>query len=362
MEEGKEMAGHCSSHVIEEKQSICMSNVSDFPLLTDEKFDFDLSLSPASGNEDEVFVGPLGHKEKCIAVNIEAKESAEKKSMPASDDKLMWSPLTGEKFVEIFKEANLLAMQIETGSKNEQTKMSQSEERENKIIEKFVEDSKSKLKILRNQNIGKSPRVVKRETYCVQDSPVCQLPPCFRKESDKLLSGDKTHAIHTHPNRSPAKNRVSPTKIASSPLTQEQETMERNTKATGKLPIANPSSTLGKSNLLTIEKVKTASGLFSLNTAFVCFKNEEASLKFTSKKLQYQQKAWQNNVLNSFVVFFFLLNKLYSLIQPGLKKITHSKLPGVASGLTRKATSSSVSSMNSSLNSSLPISPIGKNG
>ncbi|KAM6090796.1 G2 and S phase-expressed protein 1 isoform 2-T3 [Theristicus caerulescens] len=303
MEEGKEMAAQCSSHVIEEEMGICMSNVSGFPLLTDEKFDFDLSLSPASGNEDEVFVGPLGHKEKCIAVNIEAKKSAEKKSAPASDDKLMWSPLTGEKFVEIFKEAHLLALQIQTGSKNEQTKISQSEEQENKIIEKFVEDSKSKLKILRNQNIEKSPRAVKRETYCVWESPACQLPPCFQKESDKLLSDDKTHALHTPPNRSPVKIRVSPTKIASSSLTQEPKTKQRNTKTTGKLPMAKPSSTLGKSNLLTIEK-------------------------------------------------------------PGLKKITHLKLPGVASGLTRKTTSSlsSVSSVNSSLNSSLPISPIGKNG
>ncbi|PKU36331.1 hypothetical protein llap_13365 [Limosa lapponica baueri] len=51
--------------------------------------------------------------------------------------------------------------------------------------------------------------------------------------------------------------------------------------------------------------------------------------------------------------------------KPGLKKITHLKLPGVASGLTRKTISSSFSSVsteNSSLNSSLPISPIGKNG
>lgn len=212
-----------------------------------------------SGNEDEVFVGPLGHKEKCIAVNIEAKKSAEKKSMPASDDKLMWSPLTGEKFVEIFKEAHLLALQIETVSKNEQTKINQSEERENKITEKFVEDSKSKLKILRNQNIEKSPRAVKRETYCVWDSPACQLPPCFQKESDKLLSDDKTHALHTPPTRSPVNICVSPTKIASSPLTQEQKTKERNMKATGKLTMTKSSSALEKSNLLTIEKVKTAS-------------------------------------------------------------------------------------------------------
>lgn len=201
----------------------------------------------------------MGHKEKCIAVNIESKKSAEKKHVPDSDDKLMWSPLTEEKFVEIFKEAHLLALQIETGSKNEHTKISQSEEQENKIIEKFVEDSKSKLKILRIQNMEKSPRAIKRETYCVKDSPACQLPPCFQKESDKLLSDDKTHALHTPPNSNPVKIHVSPTKIASSPLTQEQKTKEINTKATGKLPMAKLSSTLRKSNL-TIEKVKTASG------------------------------------------------------------------------------------------------------
>ncbi|KFM14038.1 G2 and S phase-expressed protein 1, partial [Aptenodytes forsteri] len=361
MEEGKEMAAHCSSHVIEEKPAICMSNVSDFPLLTDEKFDFDLSLSPASGNEDEVFVGPLGHKEKCITVNIEAKKSAEKKSVPASDDKLTWSPLTGEKFVEIFKEAHLLALQIETQSKNEQTKISQSEERENKIIEKFVEDSKSKLKILRNQNIEKSPRAVKRETYCVWDSPACQLPPCFQKDLDKLLSDDKTHALHIPPNRSPVKSCVSPTKIASSSLAQEQKTKERNTKATGKLPMAKPSSTLAKSNL-TIEKPKPGK-CTSIST-----KRDLNSMGSSEDLISDKSSAASDVFESSFSGISSVQDKkaLPAPSKPGLKKVTHLKLPGVASGITRKTTSSSssssVSSMNSSLNSSLPISPIGKNG
>ncbi|XP_075284507.1 G2 and S phase-expressed protein 1 isoform X2 [Opisthocomus hoazin] len=359
MEEGKEMAAHCSGSVTEEKLDIYMSSVSDFPLLTDEVFDFDLSLSPASGNEDEVFVGSLGHKEKCIAVNIEAKRCAEKKNVP-SDDKLMWSPLTGEKFVEIFKEAHLLALQIETGSKNEQTKISQSEERENKITEKFVEDSKSKLKILRNQNIEKSPRAVKRETYSVWDSPACQLPPCFQKESDKLLSDDKTDALNTPLNRSPVKIQVSPTKIASSPLIQELKTKERNTKATGKLPMAKPLSTLGKSNLVTTEKPKlgkctSISAKRDLNSMgsyedLISDKSSAASDVFESSS------SGSSSVQDK--------KALPAPSKPGLKK-THLKLPGVPSGLTRKTTSSSlssVSSMNSSLNSSLPISPTGKNG
>ncbi|NWI67876.1 GTSE1 protein, partial [Todus mexicanus] len=311
---------------------------------------------PPSGNEDEVFVGPLGHKEKCIAVSIEAKESAEKKSVSVSDENLTWSPLTGEKFVEIVREARLLALQLETESKTEQTKISQSEERESKIIEKFVEDSKLKLKILRNQTIEKSPRAVKRETYCVLDSPACQLPPCFQKESD-----DKAHALHAPPNGNPVKIHVAPTEIAGSLLTQEQKTEERNTKTTGKLPAANPPSTLGKSNLLLTEKTKPGKHT-SITT-----KRDLNSIGSSEDLLSDKSSAASDVFESSFGSSSSVQDKkaLPAPSKPSLKKITHLKLPGVASGLTRKTTSSSsssVSSTKSSLNSSLPISPIGKNG
>ncbi|NXX77050.1 GTSE1 protein, partial [Urocolius indicus] len=311
-----------------------------------------------SGNEDEVFVGPLGYKEKRIAANIEANESAEKKSTPAVDDKLMWSPLTEEKLVEIFKEAHLLALQIETGSKNEQTEISQSEESENKI-EKFVEDSKSKLKLLRNQNIEESPRVVKRETYCVRDSSTCQLPPCFQKESDKLLSDETTPALHMPPNRSPVKICVSPTKIASSSLKQEVKTTERIVKATGKLPMAKPSSMLGKKPSLTIEKPKPGKKP-SIST------KRELNSMASSEDLTSDKSSTASDVFETSFSGSSSVQDKTALPAPSklnLKK-THLKLPGVACGLTRRTTSSSssASSVSSSLNSSLPISPIGKNG
>ncbi|NWI73687.1 GTSE1 protein, partial [Dryoscopus gambensis] len=357
MEEKKEMSAHSLSHVTEEKLDICVSNVSDFPLLTDEKFDFDLSLSSTSGNEDEVFVGPIGHKERCIAASIEAK-----KCVSASDDKLMWSPLQGEKFVEIFKEARLLALQIETGSKNKETKISQSEEQENKIVETFVEDSKSKLKILRNKNIEISPRAAKRETYCVQDSLACQLPPCFQKASHQLVSDGKVHALPAPPNRSPVKICVSPTKNASLPLTEEQKTKETNTKAIGKLPVAKPPSTFGNSNLLTIDKLKRGK-----NTSISTKKDLNSmgsSEDVISDKSSIALDAFESSVSGSSLVQDTKV--LPAPSKPGLRKMTYLKHPGVASGLTRKTTSSSssssVSSMNSSLNSSLPISPIGKKG
>ncbi|NXN33790.1 GTSE1 protein, partial [Nycticryphes semicollaris] len=312
-----------------------------------------------SENEDEVFVGPMGHKEKCIAVNVEAKQNAEKKQVPASDDKLMWSPLTEDKLVEIFKEARLLALQIETGSKNEQTKISQSEEQENGVIEKFVEDSKSKLKILRNENMEKSPRSVKRETYCVQDHPACQLPPCFQKESDKLVSDDKMHALHTSPTRTPVKIHVSPTKVASSPLIQEEKTKERNTKATSKLLMAKHSSVPGK--LLTIEKPKPGKHI-SIST-----KRDLSSMGTSEDLISDKSSAASDVFESSFSGSSSARDKkaLPAPSKPGLKKTTHLKLPGAATRLARKTISSSlssVSSVNSSLNSSLPISPIGKNG
>ncbi|NWV50236.1 GTSE1 protein, partial [Daphoenositta chrysoptera] len=359
MEEKTEMSAHSLSHVTEEKLDTCMINVSDFPLLTDEKFDFDLSLSSTSGNEDEVFVGPVGHKERCIAASIEAK-----KCVSASDDKLILSPLQGEKFVEIFKEAHLLALQIETGSKNKETKISQSE---NKIVETFVEDSKSKLNILRNKNTELSPRAVKRETYCVQDSLACQLPPFFQKASHKLVSDGKVHAP---PNRSSVKICVSPTKNASLPPTEEQKTKETNTKAIGKLPMAKPSSTFGKSHLVTIDKVK----YYGVVTNYLIYYDNVEHLQvnffcmmqstIVTSHLLEARVEWKNN---KWRVQYSCKGIFLLLIQPGLRKMTYLKRPGVASGLTRKTTSSSsssssVSSMNLSLNSSLPISPIGKKG
>ncbi|XP_071406123.1 G2 and S phase-expressed protein 1 [Pithys albifrons albifrons] len=361
MEEGKEMSAHCASCVTEEKTYICMSNVSDVPLLSDEKFDFDLSLSSTSGNEDEVFIGPVGHKERCIVASMEAK-----KSVSALDDKFMWSPLQEEKFVEIFKEAHLLAQQIETGGKNEETKVNQSGEQENKIIETFVEDSKSKLKILRNKNTETSPRAVKRETYSVQDSPACLLPPCFQKASDKLLSDGKTHTLPTPPptppHRSPVKVCLSPTKMANLPLTEEQKSKETNTKATRKLPMAKPSSALGRSNLLTMEKLKAGKGI-SIST------RRDVNSKGSSEDLISDKSSIASDAFESLFSGSSSAQDTKALpapSKPGLRKMTSLKLPGVASGLARKITSSSSSSslsgVNSSLNSSLPISPIVKKG
>ncbi|XP_065279017.1 G2 and S phase-expressed protein 1 [Emys orbicularis] len=346
MEEGKEMSVGWSSDMTEEKLDVCKNR--DFPLLTDEKFDFDLSLSPASGNEDEVFVGPLGHKEKCVAVSIEATKDAEEKISQIPDDKLVWSPLTGEKFVEIFKEAHLLALQLESGNKNEQNKVTQSEGPKPKVIEKFVQASKSKLKIFQKGNIEKSPRAIKRETYCVWDSPICQLPPSFQKRLDLPV----TAVDKTPPNTSsPIKIHKFP-KISVSPLAREQQSDEKNKKAISKLH-TKASSALGKSHQLTVEKPKP--GKKHLNSMG------------SSEDLLSDKSSVASDVCDSsFSGSSSLQDKqvLPSQSKFGLRK-TQLKPPSAANGPLRKNTSSSssssISSMNSSLNLSLSVSPKGGN-
>ncbi|XP_067292298.1 G2 and S phase-expressed protein 1 [Pseudorasbora parva] len=158
---------------------------SDFVSLAEEKFDFDISLSPASSKgdydvEDEVFVGPVGHKEKCISHGVEVHMKDSMSSGPSQGEQSSWSPLTGEKFEEICKEAHLLASHLEqtiTDSVAESSVVSSSQAEE---AEMFEEDTTVKLSMFIKPAHVLSP--IKRETFLVQDSPMKQLPPAIQKQ------------------------------------------------------------------------------------------------------------------------------------------------------------------------------------
>ncbi|XP_072598940.1 G2 and S phase-expressed protein 1 isoform X4 [Vulpes vulpes] len=153
--------------------------------LADEKFDFDLSLSSSSANEDEeVFFGPVGHKERCVAASLELNHQIPKEPLlPASESHFTWSPLTGEKFVEVYKEAHLLALQIESKSKNKAAQEVTAEDLWSQGVERFIQESKLKIDLFEKENeMKKSPKSLKRETYYLSDSPLGGLP----------LSGNQT--------------------------------------------------------------------------------------------------------------------------------------------------------------------------
>lgn len=134
-----------------------------------------------SENEDEVFVGPVGHKEKCIAVCLESHEESQNKIQSLTYDP-SWSPPSGDKFVEIFKEAHLLAFQLKSGNKTEKNNTIHLRGEKTEAVEKFVKESKSKLKILEKEMVtDKTPTTTRRETYCIWENPSSQLPPSIQK-------------------------------------------------------------------------------------------------------------------------------------------------------------------------------------
>ncbi|XP_067235618.1 G2 and S phase-expressed protein 1 [Chanodichthys erythropterus] len=183
---------------------------SDFVSLAEEKFDFDVSLSPASTKgdydvEDEVFVGPVGHKEKCISHGMEIHVKDSLSSGPSLGDEPSWSPLTGEKFDEICKEAHLLASHLEqtiTDSVAESSVVSLCQAEE---TETFEEDTTAKLSMFSKPADVLSP--IKRETFLVQDSPMKQLPPAIQKRmlkangfvKPRLSTSSPVRPAVTHP-------------------------------------------------------------------------------------------------------------------------------------------------------------------
>ncbi|XP_046704735.1 G2 and S phase-expressed protein 1 isoform X2 [Silurus meridionalis] len=161
----------------------------DFCSLAEEKFDFEVSLSPASSKgddvEDEVFLGPITHKEKCISHGVDTQAKDSVSSGPSLGEEPSWSPLLEENFEEIRKEAHLLATHLERTLPEPVAKDFTAASSVPEDSEKFEMDASAKLGMFKPVN-KLSP--IKRETFCVQDSPMKQLPPAIQKRLQKSCS------------------------------------------------------------------------------------------------------------------------------------------------------------------------------
>ncbi|XP_026030516.1 G2 and S phase-expressed protein 1 isoform X6 [Astatotilapia calliptera] len=166
----------------------CRAN-SDVFFLPDEKFDFDVSLSPASSRgdeaEDEVFVGPVSHKEKCVSVNV---------ASPLENHSITWSPLTGEQLEAVCQEAHRLASQLQSTVSHDENRDATSVTMDTMTEqEEFVEDAETRLGLLAQTTSGVSPN--KRQTFCVQDSPLKQLPPVIQRQLQRGSGSSITSSI-----------------------------------------------------------------------------------------------------------------------------------------------------------------------
>ncbi|KAM9854157.1 G2 and S phase-expressed protein 1 [Aulostomus maculatus] len=181
---------------------------SDLFFLHDEKFDFDVSLSPASSkgdeDEDEVFVDPVNHKEKCADVVSRLQDSA-------GAARTSWSPLTGDQLEAVCQEAHRLAVQLQSSEpkqlrgKDEQTAGVTLNPLSNE--EQFVYEAEAKLGLLGQPASMCSP--IKRQTFCVEDSPMKELPPAIQR---RLLGGSTSAAASS--TRSSLSTRTSCTRLA----------------------------------------------------------------------------------------------------------------------------------------------------
>ncbi|KAK6488031.1 G2 and S phase-expressed protein 1 isoform X2 [Huso huso] len=333
-------------------------------LLTEEKFDFDLTLSPASvkdeDEDDEVFVGPVRHKEKCVSVGIEKQANmteSKSENIPTGS----WSPISGDKFVEIFKEAHLLARQFEKSGD-----VVQPEKRtdKNEVVEKFVEDSKAKLNILhKSKEHVISP--IKRETFCVWDSPLKQLPPAIQQ----CLISSNTAA-------SPSKTSASPSSPANVCKTQQQKQStgssanvwkkEATLSYLKRIPLSKAVSSkateqAGKSRCVAAEKPKPgikSSPSRRRHNSSAC-SSEDLQSDNASIASDISESSLNGSILGKRTVP--VSNKIGLRRSYGTKPaVQHRGVGGATRRNTSSSSSSSLSSMNSSMNSSISVSPTGK--
>ncbi|XP_795811.3 G2 and S phase-expressed protein 1 [Strongylocentrotus purpuratus] len=116
------------------------SSIDDLALIENETFDFDLPVSPQEchggqlidiwekddemvEDEDEVFIGPVGFKEKCVATNAELA-IAEQKPM---------SPPTAEQYASLFKEAMSVSLELQRNSSKSRSSSSNSSDSDSSL-------------------------------------------------------------------------------------------------------------------------------------------------------------------------------------------------------------------------------------
>ncbi|VTJ52521.1 Hypothetical predicted protein [Marmota monax] len=119
------------------------------------------------------------NRERCIAASLELNHQiAQQPPLPASDGPCTLSPLSAEKFVEVYREARLLALQLESHSREEGVPAAGAGSSWSQGVERFIQESKLKMKLFeKEEEMEKSPKSLKRETYYLSDSPFQGPPP-----------------------------------------------------------------------------------------------------------------------------------------------------------------------------------------
>ncbi|XP_075713348.1 G2 and S phase-expressed protein 1 isoform X2 [Rhinoderma darwinii] len=305
----------------------------------------------------------MRHKEKCVSAALRSLKSDEKSSPPLKTDQVAWSPLNDDKFVEIFKEAHLLALQLECFSNDDHKKEEPAQPVPNQTVEKFVQESKSKVILFDACNeVTKTPVAIKRETYCIQDSPFHQLPPSVQQR----LTGPNRKAGNSCGVES--QNLASPLKVlklvkshSSSPLAQKSKPLVKSG-----FPMANSGKTVSKLQPMKAPAVNTKNNRLAVEKPKAVKKTSPTRRKNLSsmgstEDLLSDKSSIASDISDSSFNTSVVGPSKRTLPVPNKLGLSIAQFkPRSATSAFRKNTSSSSSShssMNTSLNSSLSSSP-----
>lgn len=162
-----------------------------------------VDISPYSSKgdevEDEVFLGPISHKERCISNGVENQAKDSVSSGPSVGEEPSWSPLLEENFEEIRREAHLLSSHLSKSSMDPVAEGNTVASNLPENTERFEEEHSAKLDMFGKTSQALSP--IKRETFCVQNSPMRQLPAVIQERLQKscVMTGGKPRLSTSSP-------------------------------------------------------------------------------------------------------------------------------------------------------------------
>ncbi|RVE71316.1 hypothetical protein OJAV_G00050540 [Oryzias javanicus] len=308
---------------------------SDVLFLQDEKFDFDVSLSPASSkeDEDEVFEGLLDCEDPLVSVS-QASELPEGRRVSVN-----CSPLPGELLNAVCQEAHSL---LQNGK-------ACAVENANITGEEFLQNSEAKMKMLCNPSGALSP--IKRETFCLQDTPKKQLPPAIQLQLPR--GGRRSSAA-----RPPA------ARSASSPVGGAKFQPRSSLRAKAPVgvavvlpskPVAPPASRVTSSRADRARLQPPAKAISKRSPSSRLANRAESSESLLSDSTSVASDISDSSINSTLSVKRSLVPPTKSAVR---KSLSGGKAPAVPArrGTDRKNTSSSSSSV-SSFNSSLTLSP-----
>lgn len=237
-------------------------------------------------------MGPVGHAERCVSANVASLASG-------GGVRTSWSPLNGEQLDAMCQEAQRVAGQLQCASLLVPPSVP------DEATGAFSQDAEAQLAAVDRRASALSP--VKRQTFCVQDSPMKQLPPAIRHRL--LTERGATTATPTRPGTTATLARPATTATSARPGAITTSTRP----ATSARPAARQSALSPAAGVRPLPRMGLR-GKATLGVAVVLpSKPAAATIPCAAGKRKAERLQPPSKVGEKFCVFFFSVSVLLEL-------------------------------------------------